>query len=138
MTPSPPVLDFRYSFAIERLIRPTNATLPSRLSVVLEGATKDFVLYEEGDGGIGWAASDVEAVVTGRKYLLFLYDREDGEFKGNPFGRFELDGESRLKAVDDVWLKLPEVAALAGLSVDQAIAVMDAADARFYQRTAAQ
>lgn len=53
------------------------------------------------------------------RYLFLLeFDDEKGDYTGMPFGRFEIDGEEKLRVVDEVWRYLALVDQFDGRSVE--------------------
>jgi len=109
-----------YTVTVERVVRLTAATLGSTVSLFHSGGVFRGVAYEEERDPV---------IEVGSTYLFFLTTNANrfAELLGPSSGRFLVDGSGRLQPVETAFADLPSVAALTGLTLDEAEAAILAA-----------
>ncbi|MBI2913646.1 MAG: hypothetical protein HYY03_06975 [Chloroflexi bacterium] len=121
----PPGRDFTvYEVAVERVLG-TSGPKPG-----------DKILVRDGGGvweGKLYHLSGDPPLVVGATYLLSLDRAVLPDFPNStayltdvPFSQFTVDPDGRLQPVDGMWASMPAVAALSGLTVEQALAGVEA------------
>lgn len=109
----------------------TTYTIEVLRSIKSSVSAGDSILVTQAGGMWEGRAHQLEGdpvLEIGSIYLFFLQkDDSAGDYTGIPFGRFKLDAGGRIRVVDERWHYLPAVAALDGLSVDEAVTVIGVA-----------
>jgi len=109
-----------YAVDVLKVIGPSDVTAGNSIAILQGGGVFQGVVYEYGGDPV------IELATT---YLFFLNQSEPPfphpwgvTFGSPPFGRFPLDAAGRAQAVNSAWAKYGAVAAIAGLTADEASA----------------
>lgn len=113
-----------YAVNVMRVIGPSRAKAGDTVAILQPGGVFEGVAYEDADDPM---------IEVGSTYLVFLRSWDisiphpwGGAFSSPPFGRFPLDAAGRTQAVNSRWAREAAVAAIAGLTVDEAAAKIEA------------
>jgi len=107
-----------FTVVVEQIIDAPGLTEGGSINISQLGALIDGVAYENEADPI---------IIVGHTYLFFLTEPRPRTWISIPQGRFEVDETGRVRPVHPTWAETPASLALRGLTVDQAVAVIEVA-----------